>query len=341
LTPWELRGLLERIFECYPVQEGAELSIEIDPAVTTAEHLSELRALGFNRLSIGVQDFSEEVQDAVGRYQGASVTYETYTEARELGFGSINVDLMYGLPKQTIAHVTRSVDRVIDMGVDRVAVFGYAHVPWLKPHQRRLEIYGLPDSQTRWLMSEAAREKLLDAGYVAIGMDHFAKPNDEIVAAYKHGRLNRNFQGYTVMNTTDLLGLGAPAISDISGTYLQNRVRLGDYMSAVENGRFATVKGVRRSADDNLRSWLIKSIMCHLRIDYDDAHARFGVNVPKDFADALAQLAPLEDDGVVKRLDDALVVTEPGRLLVRNVASAFDAYLDSRSPAESQFSKAI
>jgi len=343
LTPDDLTRIVRAIFAALPPTPSAELGIEIDPVVTRREHLTALRALGFNRLSIGVQDFGDDVQTIIDRRQSAKVSRDAFALGRELGFASINLDLMYGLPGQSRAHVERSMQAACELGPDRIAFFGYAHVPHIKPHQKQLETHGIPAPEERWETFHAARGILLREGYRPIGMDHFAKPGDELALAASDGRLNRNFQGYTVLAPMDLVGFGVTAISEVSGTFLQNGHRLTEYMEAIEAGRLATERGLLLSPDDELRRQIITDIMCNLRLDYAAIGARFGIDVTKTFAGAIAALAPLEADGLVKRTASGLAVTELGRPLVRNVALCFDAYAtpaDGKAAA-GRFSNAI
>ena len=339
LSPADLERIITAIFKRFPPAAHAELGIEVDPVVTTREHLATVRRLGLNRLSMGVQDFDDEVQEIVQRRQPAAISRRTVALGRELGFASINLDLMYGLPGQTTGHLERSAAVCLELGPDRIALFGYAHVPHMKPHQKKLEAYPIPTPEARWAMFNAARAVLQQGGYQPIGMDHFAKPNDELAVAARDGRLQRNFQGYTVLAPTDLVGIGVSAISDVGGSFLQNSHTLPEYLAAIEAGRFATERSLTLSSEDSLRRRVIIDIMCNLRLNYADVQQRFGIDFQTHFADALAQLGPLQADGLCEVHDDELVVTEPGRPLVRMVALAFDAYSGRATGAK--FSNAI
>ncbi len=331
LQPADLERLVRAIFEAFPPLPDAELGVEIDPVATRLEHLTTLRGLGFNRASIGVQDFSFEVQTAVERHQSPEITRSRFAAARRLGFESINLDLMYGLPEQTPARVAASARAAAELGADRVALFGYAHVPWMKPHQKKLEQYALPSPQARWASLVAGRRELLGLGYLPIGFDHFARPGDELAHAARDGRLNRNFQGYTVLPDMDLVGLGASAISDVGGTYLQNDDRISTYTVAVKKEGLATVKGHVRHADDELRRRVITDILCRLRVEYDAVEQDLGVDVEAVLGADLSGLGELEAAGLVHREPRRLVVEERARPILRNVARAFDAY--ARTPA--------
>jgi oxygen-independent coproporphyrinogen III oxidase len=276
---------------------------------------------------MGVQDFQDDVQEVTDRKQPDRKSAEIFELGRELGFGSINVDLMYGLPMQTPQHLAHSARRCVELGADRVAVFGYAHVPWMKPHQKKLEQHGIPTATERWQMFNAARSALMSAGYQAIGFDHFAKPGDELATAFKERRLNRNFQGYTVLEPTHLVGLGVSAISDAGGAFLQNAHRLSDYYKAVEAQSFATEKGRVLDTEDLLRRAVIIDLMCNLYVDFDAVQRRFGIDFERHFDKELASLMDLESDGLVIRRPRSLEITERGRVFTRNAAMPFDAYL--------------
>ncbi|OGQ81078.1 MAG: oxygen-independent coproporphyrinogen III oxidase [Deltaproteobacteria bacterium RIFOXYA12_FULL_58_15] len=343
LLPTELSDLVGVIWDAFPPADGVEAGIEIDPMVTTREHLAAAVDVGFRRLSMGVQDFGDDVQALVERNQPDSKSTEIFNVARELGFSSINIDLMYGLPGQTPAHLAHSAKRVFELGADRVAVFGYAHVPWLKPQQRKLEQHGIPGGDARWEMFNAARVALLDAGYQAIGMDHFAKQGDELAQAWRDRRLNRNFQGYTVLAPTHVLGLGVTAISDMGGAYVQNAKRLSTYQEKIEAGVLAAERGRRLSEDDLLRRQVINEIMCNLRVDYSAVEEAFSIEFAEYFAGPLAELDGFVADGLVNRRPEGLEVTERGRVFVRNVAMLFDAYLgkDSGVADKPRFSRTV
>jgi oxygen-independent coproporphyrinogen-3 oxidase len=340
-APEQLQVISETILEKFAPNAEAEMGVEIDPMVTTPTHLKTLREVGFNRLSMGVQDFGDDVQELTERRQPDQKTSSTFAEAREAGFASINLDLMYGLPGQTPEHLAHSARRAIELGADRVAVFGYAHVPWLKPHQKKMEQFGVPAAPARWAMFNAARVTLLDAGYQAIGMDHFAKPTDELALAWRKRRLNRNFQGYTVLEPTNLLGFGLTAISDVEGAYVQNKKRLSDYYRSVEANELGFHKGIVLTAEDHLRRAVITAIMCNLTVEFRDIEQRFSINFREHFSHELASVEPLVADGLVVFHPQALEVTERGRVFVRNVAMAFDEYLHKKVGDQPRFSRTV
>jgi oxygen-independent coproporphyrinogen-3 oxidase len=337
LEPADFGRLLEALTKAFPPTANAEMSVEIDPVVTRREHLAVGRQWGLNRLSIGVQDFSDEVQRTVERLQSVADAERVFADARDLGYLSVNVDLMYGLPTQTPDHLRRSVHRAVEMGADRLAIFGYAHVPWMKPHQKKLQAYGIPGQRERWQMATAAREVLMAEGFVPIGMDHFARPTDELAVAAEQKRLWRNFQGYTVLEPCDLAAIGVTSIGDIGGTYLQNVKRLSEYHAAIDDGRLPVEKGAARSAEDDARRQLINSIMCNLFVDLDAPLWK-----DMDFSPELGALAPLADDDLLHIDGRTLTVTERGRVFVRNIASVFDTYLgDQQRGSERRFSQSV
>lgn len=341
LRPTELAEIANAVFSAFPPATGAELGIEIDPRSTSKEHLSVLAGMGFNRLSMGVQDFSQNVQELIARNQPATTSTGVFRQARQVGFSRINIDLMYGLPGQTIEGVQNSAEQVAMLGADRVALFGYAHVPWLKPQQRRLEIHGIPQGATRWNLFRATRDRLLMSGYVPVGMDHFAKPTDELAMAIQEGTIHRNFQGYTVLPPMPVLGLGVSAISDVGGAFLQNHLRLSDYMSAIENHQFATFKGLVRTADDELRRYVIGEIMCSLRVRASAVLEKFGIDFMESFCSELSALQVLRKQGLVEFRTDEVRVTERGRPLLRNVAAVFDVHLSKVVDGGQRFSQAV
>ena len=326
-TPAELQEVGDALWDVFEPLPKAEIGIEVDPMVTSRAHLETLRGLGFNRMSLGVQDFQDDVQAVTQRCQPDAKSTEIFMLGRELGFESINIDLMYGLPKQTPAHLAHSARRAIELGADRVVVFGYAHVPWMKPHQKKLEQHGIPGAAERWQMFNAARSTLMSAGYKAIGFDHFAKPTDELAQAFNARRLNRNFQGYTVLEPTHLIGFGVSAISDMGGAFLQNAHKLPEYYAAIEAGRFATEKGKVLDAEDTLRRAVIIELMCNMYLDLESIGRRFHIDFHKHFWTELRALDDLVTDGLVRVNPTSIEITERGRVFARNVAMVFDAYL--------------
>lgn len=324
--------LWDKITERFSVLRDAEIAIEIDPVVTSREQLALLRGMGFNRISMGVQDFTPEVQRAVNRVQSVEQTRALVEYTRKLGYRGINFDLIYGLPHQKLETFANTIEHVIDCAPDRVAIFSYAHVPHLRPHQKKIDESWLPKGEDKYALFAHARERLLASGYVPIGMDHFARTDDELAVAQRERRLSRNFQGYTVRPAPDIVAVGATAIADVRGAYAQNVRPLGQYYDAVRNGRFATEKGAWLSADDLLRRDAINAIMCNFHLDLRALSAKHGVDAEVALAPSIARLDEMERDGLVHRSPGVIDVTDEGRTFVRNVAMEFDAYL-GRPPA--------
>lgn len=330
LTADQLERLYDTIARHFELDADAETAIEIDPRVTTREQLSLLRSLGFNRLSMGVQDFTPEVQQAIGRHQPEALTRDVYEFARAIGFTSINVDLIYGLPLQTLATFTRTLDSVASMRPDRVAVYSYAHVPWLRPHQSRIDQTQLPDRDLKFDLMGAAVGTFKTAGYDTIGMDHFALPGDALAAAARERRLHRNFMGYTTRRAGDMLGVGVSAIGDLRGALAQNVKKLPSYYGAIGNGLFPIERGYILTRDDVIRRHVISELMCNLFVDRHEVASRFGIDFDTYFAaeiEALTAAGGPADDGFLRIDNDALEVLDEGRLFVRNICMQFDSYL--------------
>src|SRR5690348_6175394 len=341
LTPEQMEDLFAFTAEKFSFAPDAEIGIEVDPRVTTAEHLETLRRLGFNRLSMGIQDFDPEVQRAVKRVQPREMTAELIARSRALGFDSINVDLIYGLPYQTADRFSRTVDEVLGLAPDRIALFSYAHVPWIRKQQGSLAAT-LPEGMEKFRIFCAAIEKFLRAGYQYIGMDHFAKPGDELAIAQKQRTLHRNFQGYTTKAGADLYGMGVSSISAIGSTYAQNYRELPRYTEAVERRGAATMRGYRLSEDDRLRRALITRLLCHAVICRSEISREFGIDFDDYFAPELTRLHPFLEDRLVELDSDEIRVTILGRIFIRNLAMIFDPYLEKQHLAEQPlFSKTL
>ena len=328
LTPDQTRRLFTAITGHFRLAPGAEVAIEADPCVTCDEHLEVLRSLGFNRISLGVQDLDTRVQEAVKRVQPLELTAHMVDRARELGFGSVNIDLIYGLPYQTAERFAANVDRIVErLSPDRVAVFSYAHVPWIKPHQKALEGMPLPRGWEKFRIFAAAAERFLAAGYRFIGMDHFAKPDDELSRALDAGALHRNFMGYTVQPASDQLGIGVTSIGDVAGAYIQNEKNLARYEKAVADGKLPVERGIVRSAEDELRGAVIRRLISTFRLDFAWVRDQFGVDAASTFAAELETLRGFEQDGLVAVDDDGVTVLPRGRVFIRNICMPFDTYL--------------
>ena len=339
LKPADIRLLMEAIRSHFHLAFEAEMSCEADPRELTREHLIALRECGFNRLSIGVQDLDERVQKAVNRVQPAAMIGQVYAWARELGFASINMDLIVGLPHQSVASFSRTLDQVLAWAPDRLAVFTYAHVPWMKRHQKLIREEDLPDFATRLDLQQLIHDRLGAAGYVNIGMDHFAKPEDELVQAQRAKTLWRNFQGYTTHKDCDIYAFGASGISQTREVYMQNEKNLKKYQERVVAGHLPVERGLRLTREDLIRRDLITRIMCDLELSYADFSATWGIDFGAHFQDALAELPPLADDGLIELSDAGLKVTDLGRLFLRNIAMCFDSYLRQAGEAQPRYSR--
>ena len=326
VEPEHFRSLMDLLRRHFTIAEDAEIAIEIDPRTVTEQSIAALAAAGTTRASLGIQDFDPAVQRAVNRLQPYEFASTVVDQLRSAGIERINIDLMYGLPYQTADGLAGTVERALSLAPDRVAVFGYAHVPWMKPHQRLIDESKLPDARERWQQSETVAAELTQAGYVAVGLDHFARSDDPMAKALKAGKLRRNFQGYGTDTASSLVGFGASAISTLPQGYTQNEPHLRDYLEAIDRLRLATRRGLALDDDDRLRGEIIERLMCDLTVDLDDACKRRGREV-EHFDDALASLAAMRDDGLVEIDRHRIAVTETGRPLVRRVCAAFDSYL--------------
>jgi oxygen-independent coproporphyrinogen-3 oxidase len=337
LTPRDFTRAMNWIGSAFKIEKDAEIAVELDPRTTTHEFVTAMAEAGVTRVSIGVQDFNSRVQHAIGRVQSAQVTPRVIGWLRGHDIDAINMDLVYGLPYQTVESVEATVDRAAEFRPSRIALFGYAHVPWMKPHQRLIPEAALPGLGERWSQYEAAAARLKSHGYVAVGLDHFALPDDEIVIAQAHGALHRNFQGYTTDAAPALIGLGASGIGALPQGYVANEIDIGRYKAMVREGMLPVTRGVEVSGDDRLRHDIIERLMCDMKVDLDAIAAHSGF-AGYSFEPELAAMAPLEADGIVRRDGHVLAVTEEGRPLVRAVCAVFDRYLDQ---GEARHSKAV
>ncbi|WP_263064118.1 oxygen-independent coproporphyrinogen III oxidase [Dickeya dadantii] len=332
-----LMGLLRQHFR---FAEQAEMSLEVDPREIELDVLDHLRAEGFNRLSMGVQDFNKEVQRLVNREQDEAFIFALIERAKALGFASTNIDLIYGLPKQTPDSFAFTLQRVAALRPDRLSVFNYAHLPSLFAAQRKIKEADLPDAEQKLAILQQTIQSLTAAGYQFIGMDHFARPDDELAVAQREGKLHRNFQGYTTQGDTDLLGLGVSAISMIGDSYAQNQKELKQYYADVEQHGHALWRGLALTRDDCLRRDVIKALICHFQLEFTAIERAYDLSFGDYFREDLALLAPMAQDGLVAILPDRIQVTPKGRLLIRNICMCFDVYLRSKM-RERQFSRVI
>lgn len=339
LNPDDIRRLMAMIRSRFSIAENAEMGCEVDPRELTREHLAALRESGFNRLSIGVQDLDEQVQKAVNRVQPEAMIASVHGWARELGFQSINMDLIVGLPHQTPKSFAHTVDKTLAWGPDRFAIFSYAHVPWMKKHQKLISETDLPDFPTRLDLQQLIHEKLGDAGYVNIGMDHFARPDDEMVQAQRAKTLWRNFQGYTTHKHCDIYAFGASSISQTPNTYTQNEKNLKKYQERIAATGLAVERGLRLTRDDQIRRDAITRIMCDLDLSIPEFEKTWEINFRDYFADALNDVPPLVDDGLVGLSRERISVTDLGRLFLRNIAMCFDSYLRQANQDQPRYSR--
>ncbi len=341
LTPSEIMDVGSFIKQTFEFADDIEASVEIDPRGLTAEHIAAFRSSGFNRISMGVQDFEPMVQKAINRIQSEEISRSAVDWARETGFESVNLDLIYGLPHQTIETFVETVEKVIDISPDRIAVFNYAHVPWLKKHQNLIKAEDLPSADDRLLILQMTIDKLTSAGYQYIGMDHFAKTTDELAIAQNNKTLYRNFQGYSTKAGCDVYAFGMSAISQFQNIYAQNVKTVPEYFERIDAGLAATHVGYRMTLDDHIRKETIMQIMCHLSIDKASIEQRFGIDFDLYFADDLPKLEEFIDEGLLEISADQIRVAGQGKLIVRNVAMCFDAYLPQMMTDKPVFSKTV
>jgi oxygen-independent coproporphyrinogen-3 oxidase len=336
----EMRALMRSLRAQFEFARDAEMSVEIDPRSLAPGAMALLGELGFNRVSIGVQDFDPAVQKAVNRIQSEEVTHRAIDEARASGFRSVNLDLIYGLPKQTLDSFHQTLDKVIALGPERVALYAYAHLPTVFKPQRRIATAELPSPETKLELLTLAIGRLTGAGYLYIGMDHFARRDDELAVAQAQGRLHRNFQGYSTYADSDLLGFGVSAIGRVGPTYYQNAKRLDDYYAALDEGRLPVWRGIELTGDDLVRRAVIQALACQFRVSIESIELAHLIDFRATFAGELEALRALEKDGLVEVQPDWIVVTPKGRLLVRVVCMVFDRYLRERERRAS-YSKVI
>jgi oxygen-independent coproporphyrinogen-3 oxidase len=339
LTPGQTERLFETIRDRFNLSPTAEVSVEVDPRSVDYEYLKLYRELGFNRISAGVQDFNPTVQRAINRIQPYSLMERFSHWVRELGFESFNIDLIYGLPHQTPESFRDTVRKTIALNPDRVAVYNFAYVPWLKPLQRRIDPSTLPPPAWKLQMLKITIEEFTSAGYVYIGMDHFAKPSDELVKAQKEGKLWRNFQGYTTKKGVDLIGIGMSSISMLERYYGQNYKTVRPYYEAIDSGILPTYRGIELGEDDLIRREVITELICNFRLEKKKIENLFGIDFDRYFEGELEELKPMEEDGLLKLHRWGIEVLPLGRLLIRNICMVFDVYTKQRK--EKRFSRTV
>ncbi|MGD8790052.1 MAG: oxygen-independent coproporphyrinogen III oxidase [Burkholderiales bacterium] len=323
----QMRELTEMLFSYFIRDDATECSIEVDPRSIAEGSLTMLAQLGFTRLSVGVQDFDNDVQHAINRIQSEAQTARVIDEARAAGFKSVNIDLIYGLPKQTVSSFGRTLEQVAELEPDRVAIYNYAHLPHVFKPQRRINADDLPDTDTRLKIFSLAVQRLSQAGYVHIGMDHFAKYDDELAVAQRQGRLHRNFQGYSTHADCDLLGLGVSAISALGPTFSQNVRTLEEYYLRLDNETLPVMRGIELTADDLVRRAVIQALMCHFELAFESIEISYLIDFKEYFKKELSELQYYVDAGLITIEDGWMSVTERGRFLVRAICMVFDRYL--------------
>jgi oxygen-independent coproporphyrinogen-3 oxidase len=337
LTPADLVATVDKLRSRFKILANAEIALELDPRTADEDYVRAMENAGVTRASIGVQDFNPVVQKAINRIQPYEMTAEVIDWLRRHNISDINMDLIYGLPYQTVASVIETIDRAAGLEPRRIALFGYAHVPWMKKHQRLIPESALPDVAERWRQYEAATARLVSFGYQAIGLDHFARADDPMAIAAKDSTLHRNFQGYTTDEAQALIGLGASGIGALPQGYVANQTDLTAYKRTIRAGRLATTRGIAIDDDDRLRRAIIERLMCGMEVDIDAICSKFAVD-PAQFDAELDSLAPMEADGLLVRAGRELHMTDDGRALVRAAAAAFDRYLKA---GEARHSKAV
>lgn len=340
LTDAEISRLLSSIKKHFNFAQNTELSIEIDPREISPQTIDHLANVGFNRLSMGIQDFNHEIQNLINREQDENLIRSLIAQARKNNFRSISLDLIYGLPKQTVESFTETLNKVIDISPDRLSVFNYAHLPSRFAAQRKIKDNDLPNASQKLKILQTSIEKLTLAGYQFIGMDHFAKPTDELAIAQQQNKLHRNFQGYTTKGDADLLGLGVSAISMLGDSYAQNQKDLKNYQNQVEQKGHGLWKGFTLNRDDKIRRDVIKQLICHFQLDKKQIEQYYHIQFDDYFAEDLKLLAPLEQDGLVVVNQDSINVRPKGQLLIRNICMCFDIYM-RRLVRQQQFSRVI
>ncbi len=335
-----VESLFNKLKEHFTFAEDAEISIEINPRYVDRNYILSLRNIGFNRISFGIQDFNTKVQETINRVQPEEMLFNVMSWMREANFDSVNVDLIYGLPYQTAETFKETIAKTIKLNPDRIAVFNFAYIPWIKAVQKNLPEDQLPNSQEKLELFHTTIDQLQEAGYYFVGMDHFAKPNDELAIAQSQGKLHRNFQGYTTKPESELLAFGLTAISMLDNVYVQNHKTLKDFYKSIDQGNLPIERGVKLAKSDNiLRREIIMELMCHFRLDKRAIENKYNLNFDEYFAEEEQRLEVLAKDGLINLLPDKLEVTSIGRLLIRNIAFAFDNY--SQNKGEKTFSRAI
>lgn len=337
----EFEQIMEALNKNFHFTDDSEIGIEIDPCTTRPQQLDFLTGIGVNRLSLGVQDFDTRVQEAVNRVQSKEITLQHLQKARSLGIQGINFDLIYGLPYQTVKSFQETVDAVIEMRPDRLAVYNFGYLPEKMIHQRKIKPDMLPDLQIKMDILLDTINRFSQAGYRYIGMDHFALPEDELSKAQVDRTLYRNFMGYTPKSDVDLYGIGVTSISEFEDCFIQNQKRLKDYKKAIEENGIAGSKGIKLSADDKKRKWTIMKLICHFHLDFNEFEESFGVSFQENFSPEMERLNELESDGLIRVEPDCIKVIDHGQIIVRNVCMVFDSYLAKPDQPKVKYSNTL
>lgn len=341
LSPDNIKYLGEYIKDKFNFSNEAEIGIEVDPRNLTYEHMKAIRDVGFNRISIGVQDFNETIQRLVNRIQSEVITKQVIDWSRSLNFKSINIDLIYGLPLQTVEEFSITLDKIIELSPDRIAVFNFAYVPWIKHHQRLIKEELLPAPEEKIKILSTTIRKLIDAGYVYIGMDHFSKPDDELALSQKEKTLYRNFQGYSTHANANLYAFGITAISQLKNVYAQNKKKIKEYYECLNNNQIPLYAGYELTEDDIIRREVIMKLMCEMQLDISYIEKKFNIEFREYFVDAIGKLGPLVEDGLLTIGREKIDVSFMGRLLIRNIAMCFDAHTERLKSNKPLFSRSV
>ena len=340
-TPEELDAIYQIIYSHFKnLEKDAEISVEIDPRFFSQEHMDVMRKHGVNRISFGVQDFNEETQKAVNRIQPFDLTKEAVDIARKAGVDSVNVDLIYGLPYQSLESFKKTLELVKKLNPDRLAVFNYAHVPWMKKGMRKIDETTLPTPEEKLKIFKYVIDFFENNGYKMVGMDHFAKPDDELFKAIEKGELHRNFQGYTTKGGADLIGFGLTSISETENAYFQNYKDLKSYENAVDEGKLPTFRGIVLNEEDKIRKYVIMEMMANFSFDVKRFEKKFGINFFEKFENEIKELQEFVDEGVVEITPEKISVNKTGTLLIRNIVLPFDEYF-KKMKNQKVFSKSI
>jgi len=337
----EFELIFDKIKAIFPFEDNAEIAIEVNPGTITTDQLDYMGKLGINRLSLGVQDFNPKVQKAINRIQTPEITQKVLDHARQIGFKGINFDLIYGLPFQTAESFEKTINRVIQMNPDRLAIYNFGYLPERMPHQRNIDPDTLPNEKTKLSIFLNTIQSLTENGYNYIGMDHFAKPDDELSIAQKNRTLYRNFMGYTAKSGVDLVGIGVTSISEHDQFFLQNEKKLKAYKNLIDLSGFAGNRGIKLSRDDQIRKWTILRIICHFFVSFDEFEKAFNVPFKEYFVKELKDLEDLKTDGLLNIFDTHIEVIDHGKILVRNICMVFDAYLKKENVPKIRYSKTI